>query len=140
MTQLNNEKIAIIGIGRLGKSLARALCEVGCDVIALSDRNRDKALDCAKKCGDSTNYYTLEWLPQKATMIILTVPDDHIQSMARKIAELNVVDCNTLKEAKKKPEEYKNLIVRVAGFSAYFTKLDPVIQDEIILRTELSFG
>jgi len=53
--------------------------------------------------------------------------------------QFNVVGADTLRQAKCQPEDYKNLIVRVAGFSAYFTKLDPVIQDEIILRTELSF-
>jgi formate C-acetyltransferase len=37
------------------------------------------------------------------------------------------------------PEKYKDLIIRVAGFSAYFIHLDPVIQSEIISRTELNF-
>jgi formate C-acetyltransferase len=43
-------------------------------------------------------------------------------------------------DAKKKPEKYESLIVRVAGYSAYFIDLDNKIQDEIIKRTEQSFS
>jgi formate C-acetyltransferase len=35
-----------------------------------------------------------------------------------------------------KPEEYRNLIVRIGGYSAYFVELDPILQDQIIDRTE----
>jgi formate C-acetyltransferase len=54
--------------------------------------------------------------------------------------QFNCVDKNTLLEAKAKPENYENLIVRVAGYSAYFVDLDNRIQDEIITRTEQSFS
>ena len=37
---------------------------------------------------------------------------------------------------KENPSEYKNLIVRVGGYSAYFVELDPKLQDQIIARTE----
>ncbi len=50
--------------------------------------------------------------------------------------QFNVVDKETLEEAKVKPEQHRNLIVRVAGYSAYFIELDPFVQDEIITRTE----
>ncbi|MBQ4188236.1 MAG: hypothetical protein II642_10155 [Firmicutes bacterium] len=50
--------------------------------------------------------------------------------------QFNVVDRNTLLEAQKQPEKYRNLIVRVSGFSAYFTALFKPLQDEIIARTE----
>jgi predicted short-subunit dehydrogenase-like oxidoreductase (DUF2520 family) len=96
MNYIVEEKIAIIGIGRLGKSLARALCEVGCDVISLTDQESAKAIACAKKCGDSTQNYKLEKLPQNVTMIILTIPDDFIQSMAEKISDLKFVDDKTV--------------------------------------------
>ena len=49
--------------------------------------------------------------------------------------DLNLLDAETLRKAKEKPEEYRNIVVRVCGFSAYFTALDPQIQDEIIGRT-----
>ncbi len=50
--------------------------------------------------------------------------------------QFNIVDCETLREAKKKPEDYPDLMVRVAGYSALFTTLDPKLQDDIINRTE----
>jgi len=50
--------------------------------------------------------------------------------------QFNVVDADTLRKAKKQPEEYRNLIVRVAGYSDYFTDLTEELQDEIIRRTE----
>jgi len=52
--------------------------------------------------------------------------------------QFNVVDSNTLREAKKKPEKYRDLIVRVAGYSDYFCDLSDALQDEIINRTEQS--
>jgi pyruvate formate-lyase/glycerol dehydratase family glycyl radical enzyme len=54
-----------------------------------------------------------------------------------KHVQFNVVDRNTLIEATRKPEKHKDLIVRVAGYSAYFVKLTPAIQTEIIARSEL---
>jgi pyruvate formate-lyase/glycerol dehydratase family glycyl radical enzyme len=49
--------------------------------------------------------------------------------------QFNVVDKETLNEAQRKPEEYQDLIVRVAGFSAYFVDLSKGLQDHIIART-----
>lgn len=53
--------------------------------------------------------------------------------------QFNVVDRQTLIEAQKHPEEHKDLIVRVAGYSDFFRNLDKPLQDEIIERTEQSF-
>lgn len=53
--------------------------------------------------------------------------------------QFNVVSKETLINAQKNPDEYKNLIVRVAGYSDYFNNLDKVLQQEIIDRTEQSF-
>ncbi|MCL2738806.1 MAG: formate C-acetyltransferase/glycerol dehydratase family glycyl radical enzyme, partial [Bacteroidales bacterium] len=50
--------------------------------------------------------------------------------------QFNVVDAQTLQEAKKQPEKYRDLIVRVAGYSDYFNDLIEPLQDEIIKRTE----
>jgi formate C-acetyltransferase len=52
--------------------------------------------------------------------------------------QFNVVDQAVLLDAKANPEKYATLMVRVAGYSDYFTNLAPEIQDEIILRTEHS--
>jgi trans-4-hydroxy-L-proline dehydratase len=53
--------------------------------------------------------------------------------------QFNVVSKETLIEAQKNPDEYRDLIVRVAGYSDYFNNLDRVLQQEIIDRTEQSF-
>jgi len=50
--------------------------------------------------------------------------------------QFNVVDAETLREAQKHPENYRDLIVRVAGYSDYFVDLTPELQEEIIKRTE----
>lgn len=49
--------------------------------------------------------------------------------------QINVVDDATLRAAQKKPEDYRDLVVRVAGYMAYFTELDKGVQDVIIART-----
>jgi formate C-acetyltransferase len=50
--------------------------------------------------------------------------------------QFNVIDAETLHKARKHPENYKDLIVRVAGYSDYFIDLTPELQEEIIKRTE----
>jgi len=50
--------------------------------------------------------------------------------------QFNVVKAETLRKAKKNPDKYKDLIVRVAGYSDYFVHLTEELQDEIIRRTE----
>lgn len=54
--------------------------------------------------------------------------------------QFNVMSRETLLDAQKHPENYRNLIVRVSGFSAYFTNLYKALQDEIIARTEYADG
>ncbi len=49
--------------------------------------------------------------------------------------QFNVVSAETLRRAQACPDEYRSLVVRVAGYSAYFTELDRGLQDEIIART-----
>ncbi len=49
--------------------------------------------------------------------------------------QFNVVDKETLQKAQQHPENYRDLIVRVAGYSDYFVDLTPALQEEIILRT-----
>ena len=54
--------------------------------------------------------------------------------------QFNVIDKQTLIDAQNNPEEYKDLIVRVAGYSDHFRNLSKALQDEIIERTEQSFN
>lgn len=53
-----------------------------------------------------------------------------------KQVQFNVIDAETLREAQRNPDDYKDIMVRVAGFSAYFVHLTKEIQDEVIGRTE----
>lgn len=52
--------------------------------------------------------------------------------------QLNVVSGDTLRTAQSNPEDYQDLVVRVAGFSAYFVELSRQSQDDIISRTEIT--
>lgn len=54
--------------------------------------------------------------------------------------QFNVVDRQTLLNAQQHPDEYRDLIVRVAGYSDLFRNLDRTLQDEIIARTEQNFA
>ncbi len=72
---------------------------------------------------------------------------DHMASLIRSYfsmdghhIQFNVIDRQTLIEAQKNPEEYKDLIVRVAGYSDFFRNLSKPLQDEIIERTEQNFN
>ena len=49
--------------------------------------------------------------------------------------QFNILSPEKLVEAQKHPEKYRSLVVRVAGYSAFFVELDKDIQDEIISRT-----
>ena len=49
--------------------------------------------------------------------------------------QINVVDNETLKKAQQNPEEYQDLVVRIGGYSDYFVRLSPEMQEEVILRT-----
>jgi formate C-acetyltransferase len=50
--------------------------------------------------------------------------------------QFNIVDSQTLRQAQKTPDDYRDLLVRVAGYSDYFVDLDADHQEEIIARTE----
>jgi len=50
--------------------------------------------------------------------------------------QFNVISADILREAKRNPEAFRNLVVRVAGYSAYFVELDESLQEDIIARTE----
>jgi formate C-acetyltransferase len=68
---------------------------------------------------------------------------DHMAHLVRSYFKLdghhiqfNVVTAETLREAQARPEQHRDLIVRVAGYSDYFCDLTPALQNEIIARTE----
>jgi formate C-acetyltransferase len=57
-----------------------------------------------------------------------------------KHVQFNVVSREMLLNAQQDPMQYRDLVVRVAGYSAYFTQLNRPMQDEVIARTELSLA
>ena len=50
--------------------------------------------------------------------------------------QINIVSADTMRAAQKEPEKYKDLVVRIAGFSAYFVDVYKQAQDDLIRRTE----
>ena len=50
--------------------------------------------------------------------------------------QVNVVDHETLRKAKENPDEYADLVVRIGGYTDYFTRLTPAMQDEVMMRAE----
>ena len=52
--------------------------------------------------------------------------------------QLNIVSSDTLRDAQEHPENYQDLVVRVAGFSAYFVEVFKESQDDLIRRTEMN--
>ena len=58
--------------------------------------------------------------------------------MGGMLVQFNIVDTNVLREAKAHPEQYKDLLVRVSTYSAYFVELSEQLQDDVIARSEIS--
>lgn len=54
--------------------------------------------------------------------------------------QYNIVDSNNLRDAQRHPENYRDLLVRVSGFTHYWCELSKPIQDEVISRTEYECG
>jgi formate C-acetyltransferase len=73
---------------------------------------------------------TLEGMRKFADLIrtFISLGGEHVQ--------FNVVSADVLKEAQKEPEKYRGLVVRVAGYSAFFHELHKDVQNSIIDRTE----
>jgi len=54
--------------------------------------------------------------------------------------QFNVISAEVLRDAQQHPENYRNLVVKVAGYSALFSALDKRLQDQIIERTSHAFS
>ncbi|XOQ58408.1 MAG: Glycerol dehydratase, cobalamin-independent, large subunit [Clostridium sp.] len=64
--------------------------------------------------------------------------DEYISKHAMHV-QFNIMSSKTLRAAQKNPENYKDMLVRVAGYSAYFVELGKPLQEDLIQRTELHF-
>ena len=68
------------------------------------------------------------------TRSIWSIPGQSPETLVGQAVAFNVVDNETLKKAQADPESYKDLVVRVSGYSAYFVDLGRPVQDDIIAR------
>ncbi len=90
------EKIGIIGAGRLGQSLARALCEAGCSVQVIYDADESRAKCCAALCGDTIQALPLEAFPTDLTILFISVPDDSISQLLQKLTNTSFISLDTI--------------------------------------------
>ena len=74
--------------------------------------------------------------PEQNKEKLVSIFDTFFNDLKGWHVQYNIVDRETLLKAKRNPEQYRNLVVRVAGYSAFFTVLSPDAQDDIIARTE----
>lgn len=102
-------------------------------------RSAAKALDTVRY---GSNHFNMKFHPsalkgiQGARKLIALIKA--YMDMGGSHIQFNVVSSETLRKAQETPEDYKNLTVRVAGFSAYYTRLHKGVQNELIARTELT--
>ncbi len=69
---------------------------------------------------------------------LISFIDEYMAKKAMHV-QFNIMSSETMKAAQKKPENYKDMLVRVAGYSAYFVELGKPLQKDLIQRTELHF-
>jgi len=128
--------------GRLaGASLATSVAaSVGCErqgPTALL--NSVAALDVKKswQCGYQVNirFHSGMVTDPSQRDLLRTMLNVYFQNGGGEL-QINVVDSATLRAAQKNPDEYRDLVVRVAGFSEFFVNLTPEMQEEIIARAE----
>ncbi len=80
--------------------------------------------------------FTPDLLKEDSGLVMLTNLVRAYFKMDGHHIQFNVVNAATLKKARQYPDQYRDLIVRVAGYSDYFCDLSPALQNEIITRTE----
>jgi formate C-acetyltransferase len=146
---IHNMMGLVTGALPTGKKAGVALTDGSLSAMPGTDTKGPTALVVSAAKGQDAVKYT-------ATHMNMKIPPDQLKtrkgrqsvlSLIKTLFDLNgyhiqfsVMDTETLRDAQKHPEKYRDLVVRVAGFSAFFTKLHPGVQDEIIARTEQEFG
>lgn len=70
--------------------------------------------------------------------VLISFIDEYMSKKGMHV-QFNVMSADTMKAAQKNPKDYKDMLVRVAGYSAYFVELGKPLQDDLIYRTELHF-
>lgn len=129
-----------------GRLRGEVLADGGASAMRGMDRNGPTALLRSASKIDQVRYQSV-LLNMKLHPSTMTTREDMSKlaalirtyfSMGGKHIQFNVINKEILVEAQRRPQEFKDLVVRVAGFSAYFVELSKAVQDEIIARTEYS--
>ncbi len=135
-----------VGAQPNGREAGKALTDGSISATPGTDRKGPTALIHSASKAMDTLKYSGNILNLKFHPMAISTEDDQKKLLAliRTYMDLggyhiqfNVVSSKLLREAQLNPDQYRNLVVRVAGFSAFFVKLDKKLQEEIIARTEL---
>ncbi len=145
---LHNLFGATMGALPSGREARRALTDGSVSAMPGTDKNGPTALANSAAVALDTvafnsNHFNMKFHPsvlqgQAGARNLISLVKGYMDKGGSHI-QFNCVSSDTLKDAQQNPDAYKDLVVRVAGFSAYFTRLDAGVQDEIIKRTELKF-
>lgn len=145
---LHNLNGAMMGALPSGREARRALTDGSVSAMPGSDRNGPTALANSAALAQDAVAFTANHLNMKfhpsaleggaGTRNLLSLVKGYMDKGGSHV-QFNCVSSETLKDAQMHPDKYRDLVVRVAGFSAYFTNLDKGVQDEIVKRTELKF-
>ena len=109
------------------------------------DKNGPLAVFCSSACYDQTNFLGGIALNMRMHPSVLSNDSGRDKLISATQAyfdnggmeiQYNVVDSDTLRKAQENPEEYRDLVVRIAGYSAYFVELGRDLQNDIISRNE----
>lgn len=74
---------------------------------------------------------------KKLTRLVRTyLCDMGVDELGANHVQINVVSAETLRDAQEHPENYRDLIIRVAGYTAFFTEISRDLQDDLIARVE----
>jgi pyruvate formate-lyase/glycerol dehydratase family glycyl radical enzyme len=120
-TYLSNGVCPVTGMNRQGPTAeARSVAHLGLDTVPSGDSHTMSLSPSVLR--------TAEHISKLAALLRTYVEEGGTA------LQLNILDPDTLKNAQRHPDEYKNLLVRVTGYNAYFVMLGKEIQDEIISR------
>ncbi|MEF2145096.1 MAG: glycyl radical protein [Desulfovibrionaceae bacterium] len=136
---------AFMGAIPTGRKAGMALTDGSVSAMPGTDTEGSTALlKSAAQCIDTvhfgSNHFNMKFVPAalegpRGARMLLSLIKTYCDLGGSHI-QFNCVSSETLQEAQDNPQDYKDLVVRVAGFSAYFTRLDKGVQNEIIKRTE----
>lgn len=146
---LHNMNGAVMGALPCGREARVALTDGSVSAMPGSDVNGPTALaNSAAQAQDpvafTSSHLNMKFHPSSlegpaGTRNLLAIIKSYMDKGGSHV-QFNSVKAETLKAAQAEPEKHRDLVIRVAGFSAYFTCLDKGVQDEIVKRTELKFA